>query len=111
MDKTKKLVSIVIGIVLFIGIIFRLYCGIFVIQPIGALPEGATIVYWRSSVDLPFIASADGILDKSGNGVSILGRLSILSKVALPLKDHQIFRFGYSQKLYLMSTDGKQYNN
>lgn len=30
--------------------------GLFVIQPMGAAPEGATIVYWRVDLDLPFLS-------------------------------------------------------
>jgi hypothetical protein len=36
--------------------------GLFVIQPIGALPEGATVWYWRFDTSLPFISSTDGLL-------------------------------------------------
>ena len=106
----KKLFILSISI-LALGLFFRIFCGVFVIQPIGAIPEGATIVYWRTSIDidLPFIASADGLLDKSGAGVSLLGRGIILAKVAEPIKDNEIFRFGYSETLYLWSTGGKKY--
>lgn len=98
-----------LGLMLIIGILFRLFCGIFVIQPIGALPEGTTIIYWRGAMNMPFVASADGLLDESGAGVSLLGRGLILAKVAKPITDREIFRFGYSETLYLWSTDGKKY--
>lgn len=55
-------IDFVVGFLIF----FRVFCGIFIIQPIGAIPEGATIVYWRSGLNVPFIASADGLLVKSG---------------------------------------------
>ena len=92
-----------------LGLLFRLFCGIFVIQPIGAIPDGTTIVYLRTELDLPFISSADGILDKSGAGVSLLGRGILIGKLAKPIKEKEIFRFGYSESLYLWSTDGKTY--
>ncbi len=106
----KTIIKLLVGIFL-IGIFFRIFCGIFVIQPIGAIPEGATIVYWKSGINLnlDFISSADGILEKSGTGVSLLGRGVILSKVAEPIKEREIFRFGYSETLYLWSTGGKKY--
>ena len=79
------------------------------IQPIGAIPDGATIVYWRSGLDIPFVASADGLLDDSGAGVSLLGRGLILAKLADPIMKREIIRFRYSETLYLRSTGGKKY--
>jgi hypothetical protein len=106
----KNFIKIIIPFIL-LGILFRIFCGIFVIQPIGAIPEGTTIVYFRSGLNLPFIASADGILEKSGTGVSLLGRGIIIGKLASQLKEKEIFRFGYSETLYLWSTNGKTYEN
>lgn len=91
------------------ALFFRLFCGIFVIQPIGAIPEGATIAYWRAGLNLPFVASADGLLEDSGAGVSLLGRGVMLAKLAEPIKEREIFRVGYSDTLYLWSTGGKKY--
>ncbi|MBT7996549.1 MAG: hypothetical protein HN691_16885 [Bacteroidetes bacterium] len=105
--KKKLIISLITVFV--IGLLFRIFCGIFVIQPIGAIPEGTTIVYWRSGMNMPFISSADGLLEKSGAGVSLLGRGLILAKVAEPIKENEIFRFGYSETLYLWSTGGKSY--
>lgn len=100
----------VTAVIFLIGLIFRMTCGIFVIQPIGAIPEGRTIVYWRLDMpNMPFIGSADGILDKEGQGVSLLGRGVLLGGLAGPLKEKEIFSFGYSETLYLISTGGKQY--
>jgi hypothetical protein len=105
--KKKLIISLII--IFIIGLFFRIFCGIFVIQPIGAIPEGTSIVYWRSGMNMPFISSADGLLEKSGAGVSLLGRGLILAKVAEPIKENEIFRFGYSETLYLWSTGGKSY--
>ena len=104
----KKLLKITTPFIIF-ALIFRLFCGIFVIQPIGAIPDGATIIYWRTGLNLPFIASADGILEESGAGVSLLGRGILIGKLAEPIKEKEIFRFGYSETLYLWSTGGKTY--
>ncbi len=92
-----------------IGLLVRICLGIFVIQPIGAIPEGTTIVYWRLGMNLPFVSSADGILEKSEAGVSLLGRGLVLATFATPIKEREIFRFGYSETLYLWSTGGKSY--
>lgn len=104
----KKLGSLLI-LILFIGIIFRIFCGIFVIQPIGAVPNGATIVYWRTGLNLPFISSADGLLEKSGAGVSLLGRGMMLGTIGKPILEKEIFRVGYSESMYLISTGGNKY--
>lgn len=105
--KKKLIISLITVFV--IGLFFRIFCGIFVIQPIGAIPEGTSIVYWRSGMNMPFISLADGLLEKSGAGVSLLGRGLILAKVAEPIKENEIFRFDYSETLYLWSTGGKSY--
>jgi len=104
----KKLLYILLVLII-LGSVFRIFCGIFVIQPIGAVPQGATIIYWRSGLNLPFISSADGLLDESGAGVSLLGRGMILAKLAEPITEREVFRFGYSETIYLWSTNGKQY--
>jgi len=108
MKKKKILIALLISaIVIILG--FRIFCGVFVIQPIGAIPEGTTIIYWRSGLNMPFIASADGILEESGVGVSLLGRGLTLAKLAEPIKERELFRIKYSEKLYLKSTKGKKY--
>ncbi len=105
----KKLMILLAG-GMFGVFLFWLLCGIFVIQPIEAIPNGVTIIYWRSELKIPFIASVDGMLDDSGVGVSILGRALMLATVAKPLMEHEIVRFGYSETLYLWSTGGKKYS-
>lgn len=89
---------------------FRFFCGIFVVQPIGAIPKGKTIVYIRSGLNLPFIASADGMLDLDGKGVSLLGRGMFLGTILPIVREKQIVSFDYSETLYLMSTGGKTYS-
>jgi len=110
MNKRKQLIIILVCAFGCLALFFRLFCGIFVIQPIGAIPDGATIVYWRSGLNIPFVASVDGLLDDSGAGVSLLGRGLMLAKLAEPIKEREIFRFGYSETLYLWSTGGKKYD-
>lgn len=109
MKKSTRGILIAVLFLFIVGICFRLFCGIFVIQPIGAIPKGATIVYWRTGLNLPFISSADGILEESGAGVSLLGRGMVLGNLAGPIREKEIIRFGYSERLYLYSTGGKKY--
>ena len=79
---------------------------IFVVQPIGALPEGATVVIWRTG-KLNFIDSADGFCARESGGVSLLCRGAVLAAV---VKNNQILlRLPYSETLYQVSTDGKTY--
>tara|TARA_R110000868_G_scaffold184954_2_gene426685 strand:+ start:128 stop:451 length:324 start_codon:yes stop_codon:yes gene_type:complete len=104
--RTIKTIIIILC-VLAIG--FRLCCGVFVIQPIGAIPEGKTIVYWRLGMDIPFVSSVDGLLEEKGLGVSLLGRAIGLGTLAEPIMEKEILSFGYSESLYLWSTGGKTY--
>ncbi|OBX22196.1 MULTISPECIES: hypothetical protein [Bizionia] len=104
----KRFLKILIPFII-LGLLFRFFCGIFIIHPMGAIPEGTSIVYFRTGLNLPFIASADGILEKSGAGVSLLGRGILIGKLAEPIMEKEIFRFSYSETLYLWSTDGKTY--
>ena len=84
--------------------------GVFVVQPIGAVPDGATIVYWRLGVNLPFVSSADGFVLESGQGVSLLSRgvtLAGLSDVVLP---RTVIRLPFSRTAYLISTGGAEFD-
>ena len=78
---------------------------IFVIQPIGAIPEGKTILIERTG-KLNFIDSADAICERIQGGVSLLCRGAILGQIA---KNKMYLRLPYSETLYLMSTGGKTY--
>jgi hypothetical protein len=79
----------------------------FVIQPIGAVPEGRTLVVWRRG-KLKFIDSADGVCDREAKGVSLICRIAVLGAVAK--NDTVLLRLPYSEALYLISTGGKKYN-
>jgi hypothetical protein len=83
--------------------------GFFVIQPIGAVPEGATVWYWRLDTSLPFISSADGLLLNKQLGVSLLGRAVALGAVAKPIADRKIVTLPYTRTLYLISTEGREF--
>lgn len=106
----KKFLIYTLISLLLIVIAFRFFCGIFVIQPIGSMPKGATYVYWRSGIDLPFIESADGYLEKKGYPVSAFARGTVLMKYTESIKQKQIVRFDYNETLYLHSTNGRKYN-
>jgi hypothetical protein len=81
---------------------------IFVIQPIGALPEGRTVIITRLT-NMKFIDSADAICDRKLGGVSLLCRGIVLGRVA---KDPSIIlRLPYSETLYSISTGGKSFSS
>lgn len=105
-----KTTTIIIVILLSITLFFRTCFGIFVIQPIGMIPEGTSIVYWRVGLNLPFIASADGLLDENKQGVSLFGRAIMLGFIENLLIDRKIVKLPYSESLYSISTGGKEYS-
>ena len=102
----KNFIIGLVILILAIGVLFRVFCGIFVIQPIGAIPEGTSIVYWRNGLNMHFIASADGLLLEAGNDVTLLGRGIMMAGLTDVLLEREVFRFPYSEALYLRSTGG-----
>jgi hypothetical protein len=80
---------------------------IFVVQPIGAIPEGKTLVITRYGA-LKFIDSADAVCQRKGVGVSLVCRALVLGQVANSSKI--LLRLPYSEPLYLLSTNGKSYD-
>lgn len=98
------LASALIGTGIFSAINFT----IFVVAPIGALPEGRTVILWRNSAALNFIDSADAICDRTMGGVSLLCRGTTLGTI---VKVNPILlRLPYSDTLYSMSTGGKRWD-
>jgi len=107
MTKSLKiLVTLVVSVVLFV----RLCLGFFVIQPIGLIPKGTTIVYWRLGTNYDFVESADGIVKKTGLGLSLWTRAIALGTIAEPIMKRELFRMAYSEFLYLTSTNGEAYD-
>jgi hypothetical protein len=81
---------------------------VYVVPPIGAIPEGRTIVIARTG-EMQFIESPDGMCLRLQGGVSLLCRGMALASLDLP--DRQIFlRLPYSEFLYLRSTGGQKFD-
>lgn len=80
--------------------------GLYSIQPIGAVPEGATAIVWRDS-DEPFFNSADGMCLRRTGSVSLMCRMMAMG--AAP-KDRILLRLPYQRWAYLRSTDGKEFD-
>lgn len=105
----KNLLPIFIGVGLFLGG-FYFFTGFFVIQPIGAVPDGATVWYFRYGVDLPFISSVDGFLYEKVGSVSIFSRAMAFATVGKIIADRKILVLPYSEILYLISTRGVKFS-
>jgi hypothetical protein len=79
---------------------------IFVVQPIGAVPEGRTVIITRLT-NVNFIDSADAICARRMGGVNLLCRGAVIARV---LNESTIIaRLPYSSLLYGISTSGKTY--
>ena len=100
----KKIIIPAVFILLFVLIVTQFT--IFVIQPIGALPEGKTLVILRLN-KTKFIDSADAMCERTTGKVSLLGRNMMLS--AVMENSVVLFRLPYSEYLYLKSTGGAKY--
>lgn len=101
------------GIVLLLVVAIMAYIyfftGFFVVQPIGAIPEGVTIWYFRNDINLPFISSPDGIMLEKEGHVNLLGRAIILSSVMDSLEGKRICNLPYQKWMYKISTKGQEF--
>lgn len=80
---------------------------IFVVPPIGALPEGKTLIILRLNKG-EFIDSADAMCERLQGGVNLICRGLMLGAVAKKTK--LLLRLPYSETLYLISTGGTTYS-
>ena len=80
---------------------------VFVIQPIGAIPDGKTLVISRLNVTR-FIDSADAVCERMQGKVNLLCRGMVLGKVGETATVYA--RLPYSETLYMMSTGGRNYD-
>lgn len=79
---------------------------LFVVPPIGAVPEGKTVVIFRLE-NSNFIDSPDAMCERIQGGVSLLCRG--LTMAAVSKNSEIILRLPYSETLYLISTGGNEY--
>lgn len=108
LQMTKTAVSLtILGVLLGIAAIAYFNLTIFIIQPIGAVPEGRSLIIKRTG-QLRFIESADAICERRNHRVSLLCRGGVLSNIA---ENNEIYlRLPYSHSLYLVSTGGAEYD-
>ena len=105
MKKKGTILSLIILAV--VVVIAYTQLTLFVVPPIGALPEGRTVMILRLN-KTNFIDSPDALCERLQGGVSLLCRGVMMGGVLE--KSKIIMRLPYSETLYLMSTDGKTYS-
>ncbi len=104
--KTKKIVFGLGVLVAAIAGTFFLKCGFYSIQPIGALPEGATVIVWRRDAE-PFFNSPDALCIEVMGGVSLLCRGAAMARAP---KDRILLRLPYQRWAYLESTGDREFD-
>ena len=88
------------------ALLFYVFCGFYTIQPIGALPEGATVIVWRNGGE-PFFNSPDALCLERMGGVSLLCRGMAMAEGP---KDRIILRLPYQHWAYSASTRGEEFD-
>lgn len=109
-QKSKLPLTFLVLILIIVIAFLLIRPGVFTIQPIGALPEGITIVYHSRSSEMPFFSSPDGLCLESMGGVSLLCRGMAIGSLE-ELSDRILFRLPYSRWAYLRSTGGLEFTN
>jgi len=101
----RKLIAIAAALIVSAIIVTQIT--IFVVPPIGAVPEGRTVVMLRLD-NTNFIDSPDAMCERIQGGVSLLCRAFAMGSA---LNNSKIlFRLPYMDWLYLASTGGKRYD-
>lgn len=103
----KKILAIFIILIIGVSVFAYNKLTIFTIQPIGALPEGITLVIWQRG-DMNFFESADGLCLRKVGGVSLMCRMSFLGGVTD--KDNILIKLPFSEYAYLKSTGGRNFD-
>jgi hypothetical protein len=86
--------------------LFYFFCGFYTVQPIGALPEGATAIVWRAAGE-PFFNSPDALCLERMGGVSLLCRGMAMGQAPT---DRIIVRLPYQNWAYVRSTGGEEFS-
>lgn len=100
--------AIAVVLVAVLGMLAYTQLTIFVVPPIGALPEGRTVIILKLN-KTEFIDSPDAMCERIQGGVSLVCRGVILGAVAE--KSTILMRLPYSSLLYEISTGGKTYEH
>jgi len=108
--KPRSKTYVVLGVFFTICLSVYFFTGIFVIQPIGSLPEGLTVWYFRTGSQMRFIESPDGMSLKYTGGVSLMSRGTYMNSAADYVLGKKIAMLPYSESLYLISTGGRSFD-
>lgn len=103
MAMKKTWVVAIIGVLL---IVIYNQVTVFVIPPIGAFPEGKTVIITRLNM-MEFIDSPDAMCERIQGGVNLLCRGMVM--VTVMNRSTILVRLPYSSWLYEISTGGKHY--
>ena len=103
----KKSIKISLALVVILIIAIYTQITIYVVPPIGLLPEGKTVIITRLD-KTAFIDSPDAMCERIQGGVSLFCRGTMMGTV---IKNSKILlRLPYSPWLYSISTGGKTYD-
>ena len=97
-----------IWVVLLILVIFYFVFGFMTIQPIGAIPDGVTLLVVRAGTQMKFLDSPDAMCERINGSVSLLCRMAALSSISENATI--VARLPYNESFYLASTGGATYS-
>lgn len=101
---SKKLIILISTIIILIVAYSQIT--LFVVQPIGAVPTGKTLVILRLN-KTNFIDSADAMCVRETGSLNLMCRGMMMSAVLN--KSKILIKLPYSRFLYEISTGGKEY--
>jgi hypothetical protein len=101
----KKIILLFTVIIL--SVVIYTQITLFVVQPIGAVPEGKTLVILRLN-KTNFIDSADALCIREQGYLNILCRGMMLG--AISKKSKILFKLPYNKYLYSISTKGLKFD-
>lgn len=103
--SSRKIVFVLLTLFVSCVIMWHFF-GLYSVQPIGALPEGRTLLVRRTG-DEPFFNSADARCLERVGSVSLLCRMAAL---AAGPTDRIVLRLPYMHWAYLASTGGRDFD-
>jgi hypothetical protein len=96
-----------IFIILVLLVVFYFVFGFMTIQPIGAIPDGITLLVIRAGTQLKFFDSPDALCERLNGEVSLLCRGMAMGLIAENATI--VLRLPYIDTFYLASTGGVTY--
>lgn len=103
-SKTRRWLFLILFLLIVLVIYFKV--GFYTIQPIGAVPDGVTLIVWRHSGE-PFFNSADATSLGVTGSVSLFSRGMALGQAPT---DRIILRLPYWEFAYTRSTGGMKFD-